>query len=492
MSLYCDGVFDLFHVGHVRFLDRVAKLARERGLLLLVGVISDADCASYKRRPILSLDERTEMVESCKYVGQVLPGSPLFLSSEFLDEHNIQCVVHGDDSAQNDFFAECHRRDIMKYIPYTTGISTTNLIERITQRARGPLRVLEPTVHCASVIPYVSTNALMCADTLNPLGAPAEGLGAIRHRLKAQDALAKYPSAGSKRLTEQLKSWAQLSQAPDSYDLVVGAGASDLIVRIVEWIYRRTTIRHYALAHAEMYVEYARELRKRQFIETDAESIDPIVYALVSPNNPTGLWTRDFREVIGRLAPGSILLVDESMLPFLDAHDWCTSGSLAPAVLKYAHERNVTVMQVISLTKIFACPGLRIGYALLPELIAQEIEAMAAPWVCGHLEETFLTAMDNVTPFLLESQAFIKRANCRCRKFIEERFPSARIEPQGDKLDLLPFLWLQFPSQEEAYTAAESLLNDCGCVVRDGSAGYERPDCLRVNVKVAINLPECA
>lgn len=46
MAVYCDGIFDLFHGGHLKHLQEVAS----KGSKLIVGVMGDADATGYKRR----------------------------------------------------------------------------------------------------------------------------------------------------------------------------------------------------------------------------------------------------------------------------------------------------------------------------------------------------------------------------------------------------------------------------------------------------------
>lgn len=54
IHVYADMVADLFHYGHMRFI----KKARALGDYLLVGICADDVLASYKRRPILTMEER--------------------------------------------------------------------------------------------------------------------------------------------------------------------------------------------------------------------------------------------------------------------------------------------------------------------------------------------------------------------------------------------------------------------------------------------------
>ena len=135
-TIYIDGVFDLFHIGHVNMFINAIKLTKEENLdcevILIAGVVSDEDAISYKRKPILTYDERSSIVKSCKHVNKVIP-AVLVLTEEFLEENNIDLVFHGDDDQQEKFFKIPRERGIMRYQPYTQGISTTDIINRCYQ-----------------------------------------------------------------------------------------------------------------------------------------------------------------------------------------------------------------------------------------------------------------------------------------------------------------------------------------------------------------------
>lgn len=127
-------VGDLFHMGHVGLL----KAARECGDWLIVGVLSDEVAASYKRRPIMNLAERVTVIEACRYVDEVIPNAPYRLTAEFLEEHDVAMVVHGDDIASHviaDIYGPASAADKLKLVSYTAGISTTDLIRRVQERA---------------------------------------------------------------------------------------------------------------------------------------------------------------------------------------------------------------------------------------------------------------------------------------------------------------------------------------------------------------------
>ena len=134
--VYVDGVFDLFHAGHLEFL-RQARAAGGPGATLLVGVISD-EAAGWKRPPVVPHRQRVEMLRQCRLADGVVADPPLVLTAAFLDEHAITLVVHGDDDKQEQFFRAAIDRGIMRYVPYTRGgpyaVSTSQLIARIVVR----------------------------------------------------------------------------------------------------------------------------------------------------------------------------------------------------------------------------------------------------------------------------------------------------------------------------------------------------------------------
>jgi len=122
-------VADLFHYGHVNFL----RTAREHGDYLLVGVHSDEVVRSYKRTPIFSMEERIASVVGCKYVDDVVPNAPLTITREWIEQHEINLVVHGDDFPEELFkrFYEIPiEMGIFRTVTYTRGISTSEIITR--------------------------------------------------------------------------------------------------------------------------------------------------------------------------------------------------------------------------------------------------------------------------------------------------------------------------------------------------------------------------
>ena len=121
---------DLFHFGHVNFL----KQASEIGDYLIAGIHSDETVQNYKRSPIMTIEERISVVASCRYVDEVIPNAPLIIDLKWIKKHNIHLVVHGDDFSE-DLLQLCYKipieMGIFKKVPYTPGISTTDITNRL-------------------------------------------------------------------------------------------------------------------------------------------------------------------------------------------------------------------------------------------------------------------------------------------------------------------------------------------------------------------------
>eukprot|EP01120_Amphizonella_sp_Union-15-10_P017510 TRINITY_DN9742_c0_g1_i4.p1 TRINITY_DN9742_c0_g1~~TRINITY_DN9742_c0_g1_i4.p1 ORF type:complete len:207 (-),score=48.66 TRINITY_DN9742_c0_g1_i4:8-586(-) len=79
--------------------------------------------------------ERAEAVGHCKWVDKVVLGSPWVLTPEFVEEHQIDYVVHGEDLCLDengkDVYSWLKEAGKFKTIKRTEGISTSDLILRI-------------------------------------------------------------------------------------------------------------------------------------------------------------------------------------------------------------------------------------------------------------------------------------------------------------------------------------------------------------------------
>jgi glycerol-3-phosphate cytidylyltransferase len=121
------GTFDVFHVGHVRVLQRAAEL----GDRLVVGVSSDAlNLAKKGRAPVFDEDERQEIIGSLRVVDAVFLEESLEQKRDYILQHGADILVMGDDWAGKFDWV----KDVcdVVYLPRTPSVSTTGLIEHIS------------------------------------------------------------------------------------------------------------------------------------------------------------------------------------------------------------------------------------------------------------------------------------------------------------------------------------------------------------------------
>jgi choline-phosphate cytidylyltransferase len=126
------GTFDVFHVGHLRVIQRAAAL----GDKLVVGVSADAlNLRKKDRLPVFTEDERMEIVAALKPVDEVFLEESLEQKRDYILRYGADVLVMGDDwSGRFDEFGDVCR---VEYLPRTPAISTTALIEKIARPVSG-------------------------------------------------------------------------------------------------------------------------------------------------------------------------------------------------------------------------------------------------------------------------------------------------------------------------------------------------------------------
>ena len=136
MIIYTDMVADLFHYGHVRFLKRIKeKYPHDK---LIVGIHSDNEVAFYKRKPVMSMLERVEVIKAIKYVDNVIENAPVQIDGDYIKDNNIELVIHAhredEDEKYNTMYEIPMKLNIFERLDYTPTISTTNIINRLRNR----------------------------------------------------------------------------------------------------------------------------------------------------------------------------------------------------------------------------------------------------------------------------------------------------------------------------------------------------------------------
>uniref|UniRef100_A0A803VSV5 ethanolamine-phosphate cytidylyltransferase n=38 Tax=Passeriformes TaxID=9126 RepID=A0A803VSV5_FICAL len=134
--IYVAGAFDLFHVGHVDFLEKVHQLAEKP--YIIAGLHFDQEVNRYKGKnyPIMNIHERTLSVLACRYVSEVVIGAPYAVTADLLDHFRVTLVCHGmtevvPDKDGSDPYEEPKQRGIFQLVDSGSNLTTDLIVQRI-------------------------------------------------------------------------------------------------------------------------------------------------------------------------------------------------------------------------------------------------------------------------------------------------------------------------------------------------------------------------
>lgn len=127
---YLSGVFDLYHIGHINMFRR----AKEMCDYLIVGVTSDEYVINKKQRtPFIPCDERIQVIQSCKYVDEVVKVPYMHEEiTEAWEKYHYDVQFCGSDYENNPWWLEQkawleqHGSTIV-FFPYTQQTSSTKI-----------------------------------------------------------------------------------------------------------------------------------------------------------------------------------------------------------------------------------------------------------------------------------------------------------------------------------------------------------------------------
>lgn len=131
--VYVGMAGDPIHHGHINVLNKASQLG-----LVIIGLLTDEAIASYKRIPIMTWEQRKLVIQSLRQVSKVVPQKTLDYV-ENLREYKPDFVMHTSNWKKG-VQAETRGRviEVLKEwdgelieIPYTEGISSTKIKERI-------------------------------------------------------------------------------------------------------------------------------------------------------------------------------------------------------------------------------------------------------------------------------------------------------------------------------------------------------------------------
>lgn len=127
--VYAYVVADILHLGHLKHLKR----AKKYGDYLIVGVLTDKAVMEKKTRPIMSIDERLELINSLNFVNKAIPQyyySPLENVKKYKPDILMESTDHDEQPANE--YVESYGGKVIQS-PYYLSQSSTKIKEEIKQ-----------------------------------------------------------------------------------------------------------------------------------------------------------------------------------------------------------------------------------------------------------------------------------------------------------------------------------------------------------------------
>lgn len=134
------GTFDMFHVGHLRLLERM----RERCDKVIVGVSTDEFNALKGKKALIPYEERRDIVSALRCVDLVIPEHDWAQKSVDIRQYNVDLFVMGSDWAGH--FDELKSLCDVVYLERTQGVSSTELrtsLKRVLEKEQDLAEIFE-------------------------------------------------------------------------------------------------------------------------------------------------------------------------------------------------------------------------------------------------------------------------------------------------------------------------------------------------------------
>lgn len=119
------GTYDLFHIGHLRLLERIADLADE----VIVAVSSDEFNAIKGKQCAIPFEHRRDIVSALKVVTKVIREDNWEQKVTDIQENECDLFVMGDDWAGKFDFLKPYCEVI--YLPRTEGVSSSSIKQQL-------------------------------------------------------------------------------------------------------------------------------------------------------------------------------------------------------------------------------------------------------------------------------------------------------------------------------------------------------------------------
>ena len=254
------------------------------------------------------------------------------------------------------------------------------------------------------------------SSNINPLGPPPGLIRYLKHHI---DAIGSFPEVDGREISERFAGSCRI----DPERVLAGNGTTQIIYSIPQALGIRR-----ALIVGPTYSDYADACHlhnvKTTFVFAEASNnfnadinrikrqrgqVDAVF--ICNPNNPTGsLISPDELKSLCRSNPETLFIIDESYLPFVPDGEALS--------LRRLDSGNLLVLSSIS--KIFAVPGLRIGFVISNAEIINKFRRFLQPWSVNSLAQLavyyLMSHQNDVDAFIERTHRHIRAEQ---RRFLE-------------------------------------------------------------------------
>ncbi len=236
---------------------------------------------------------------------------------------------------------------------------------------------------------------------INPLGLPPEVKRAVN---KNFDKILHYPDSQATDLVKKIAEYWGISEK----NLLLGNGSVDLIYLITASLRPSTalipipTFSEYerACRNVNSEIHFLRLQEREGFTLPFPLPLNADIIFLCRPNNPTGNFILNDPKKMKRMG-SRLVVVDEAFMDFIpDQKDHTL-------IWEAVKNKNLVVLR--SFTKLFAMPGLRIGYLVAHEDIINKLRQHQIPWSINSLAQVAAKAILNEGEYIGQTHSLIEK-----------------------------------------------------------------------------------
>lgn len=304
--------------------------------------------------------------------------------------------------------------------------------------------------------------------TTNAFGAPKPAVAAAAAAL---DGIHHYPAADAGEATRALAAFCDWPASK----MLVGNGASEFI----DLVMRVLPVGPFAPGpFIATYSEYRRAALavERQVIPAE-DVAKAAVSVVIRPNSPTGecLSLSDVDAMVHQ-NPTTVFVFDESFLPFAGSR-WRDLSALA-LIEKYGER----VIVINSWTKLWSCPGIRIGTVAACDRWIETMKKKQTPWSCNSMAQAFAVAAVEDKAYLEDTWKCLREWRVKTEQRIKD--VGLSIDKNCESPAWVPWTFVRCPSEKVARLATK-VAESVGCPIRHCESHG-----LPQHIRIAVRQPE--